>query len=137
MKKLLCTITIFIYLLFSLTGCTGKAIIETDSNSEAKLNIIATTFPQYDFVKQIVGDKANVTLLLSPGLETHSFEPSPKDRIDIANCDVFIYTGGEVWIEKILESTDTENIELISLMEIVSLVEGMAHDHEHEEHERA
>ena len=140
MKRILSIISLAVYLLFLFTGCSGEVINEENIYNEDKINIIATTFPQYDFVKQIVGDKANVTLLLSPGLETHSFEPSPKDRIDIANCDLFIYTGGEAWVDQVLETTSTENIKLISLMETVSLleeevVEGMSHDHEHHDHD--
>ncbi len=106
MKRVLSIITLLIYLVFSLAGCKGEAVVTSEANDTNKLNIITTVFPQYDFVKEIVGDRANVTLLLSPGLETHSFEPSPKDRIDIANCDVFIYTGGESWVHEVLETTE-------------------------------
>lgn len=141
MRRLGYFMAIVICLVMALTGC-AKSTAETEFSSNAKLKIVTTTFPQYDFARQITGDKAEVTLLLSPGMETHSFEPSPKDRIDIANSDVFIYTGGEVWIDEVLDSMDAEGIELISLMAIVNLleeevVEGMVHEHDHGDHEDA
>lgn len=69
-----------------------------------KVQVIATLFPQYDFVKAIGGEYAEVRLLMPPGTESHSYEPTPKDLVDIENADVFIYTSlaMEPWIEKML-----------------------------------
>ncbi len=108
-----------------------------------RLNIITTIFAPYDFVRQIVGDKADVTMLLPPASESHSFEPTPQDIIKINDSDVFIYVGGDsdAWVDGILESMDVSNKEIITLMDCVEVVEeevveGMEpedHDHEHEE----
>lgn len=66
---------------------------------------MATLFPQYDFARQIAGDKAEVTLLLPPGMESHSYEPTPSDIIKINESDLFIYTGKnmEIWSQKIID----------------------------------
>ena len=84
--------------LLLLAGCTPKDV-ESD-----KISIVTTLFPQYDFARHIAGDKGEVTLLLRPGAETHSFEPSPSDMIKIKECDLFIYTSKymEPWAEKLV-----------------------------------
>jgi zinc transport system substrate-binding protein len=109
--------------------------------------VVTTIFPPYDFVRAIGGDKAAITMLLPPGAESHSFEPTPQDIIKVQNCDVFIYVGGEsdAWVETILESIDTSRMEIITLMDCVEvveevIVEGMqdeeeGHDHEEEGHD--
>ena len=61
--------------------------------SGKKLKIVATLFPQYDFARQIAGDYADVTLLLPPGMESHSYDLRPADMIEIRESDMFIYTG--------------------------------------------
>ncbi|MDR2586794.1 MAG: metal ABC transporter substrate-binding protein, partial [Coriobacteriales bacterium] len=83
-------------------GATGNA----DGGETGKLNVIATIFAPYDFARQVAGDAADLRMLVPPGAETHSFEPTPQDIIDIENCDVFIYVGGESdeWVEDLLTS---------------------------------
>ncbi|MBQ8814902.1 MAG: zinc ABC transporter substrate-binding protein [Lachnospiraceae bacterium] len=116
-----------------------------------KLQVVTTIFPAYDFARQVGGEHAEVNMLLSPGEELHSYEPSPRDIIAIEQCDVFIYVGGEsdTWVDDILESIDTSKTTIISMMGIVDAltevtVEGMdtggiwgghSHDHGEEEHE--
>ena len=83
--------------------------------------IVTTSFPCYDFARQIAGDHANVKMLLPPGSESHTFEPTAQDILAIAACDVFVCVGGEseTWIENILDSIDTSKIRIVSLMEMV------------------
>ena len=93
-----------------------------------KLNIITTIFPQYDFVRQITGGEADVTMLLRPGAESHSFEPTPQDIIKIGGCDMFVYVGGESddWAERILEAAEESagrKINVVTLMSLVDTVE--------------
>jgi zinc transport system substrate-binding protein len=103
--------------------------------------VVAVNFPAYDFARQIAKDRVNLTMLLPPGAESHSFEPTPRDIIKIQNCDVFIYTGGEsdVWVDRIFESMDASNMKIIRMMDAVDvveeeIVEGMEDDeHEHGE----
>lgn len=77
---------------------------------DSKITVIATLFPQYDFARQIAGEYANVVLLLPPGMESHSFDPSPADIIAIQNADVFLYTGQymESWAADVLEGLEGE-----------------------------
>jgi zinc transport system substrate-binding protein len=107
---------------------------------DGTLQVVSTIFPPYDFVRSITGDKAGLTMLLPPGAESHSFEPTPQDIIRVQNCDVFIYVGGEsdAWVEMILESVDTSRMEIITLMDCVEvveelIVEGMQEEEEEEE----
>ena len=102
-------------------------------------------------MRQIAGDNVEVTMLLKPGEETHSYEPTPQDILQIQQADVFIYTGGEndVWVEDILDSIHLEGKEMIAMVDCVETleeehVEGMKderghnhtlHDHEHEHEE--
>jgi zinc transport system substrate-binding protein len=115
--------------------------------NNGKPNVVAANFPAYDFARQIAGDNVNVHMLLPPGAESHSFEPTPRDIIRIQNCSLFIYTGGEsdVWVDRILESMDTSKIRIIRMMDAVDvveeeIVEGMEddeHDHGHGEFDPA
>lgn len=134
-----------------ITGCVpGNA---QNRNREAangaedgRLSVVTTIFPQYDFVRQIAGDRADVRMLLKPGEESHSYEPAPQDIIAIQNCDIFIYVGGEndAWVEDILESMPEAGMRTLRLMDCVETVEeehvqgmkeqpGHSHDEEEEE----
>ncbi len=123
----------FILILILLTGCGAPAAREEESG---RLQVITTIFPQYDFVRQIAGGQADVRMLLKPGEEIHSYEPTPQDIRDIQNCDLFICVGGEndVWVEEILESMGEEAPETLRLMEGMQEEKG-AHEHEDEGHD--
>ena len=126
-------------LAFSLTACT----VPVEKADDGKIQIVATLFPYYDFARAIAGDRADVTLLLSPGREAHSFEPTPLDAVTISESDVFLYNGGEgeYWVDSMLGAAG-ENIAVIArMMDYVDAldeeyVEGMqgadGHDHDHE-----
>lgn len=121
---------LYIVLVFCLliSGCSMNHSDET-----AKLDIVATSFAPYDFCRQIVGDDAQVTMLLPAGAESHSYEPTAQDVMKIGACDVFVYVGGEsdTWIDGILDSIDTQHITMIRLMDLVEpLEEEGEHTHE-------
>jgi zinc transport system substrate-binding protein len=104
--------------------------------------VVTTVFPPYDFVRQIAGDTVNLTMLLPPGAESHSFEPTPQDIIRIQNSGLFIYVGGEseAWVDRILSSLDTGKLRILRLMDCVEIVEeeiveGMQDDEEGDSHE--
>ncbi|MDR0302696.1 MAG: metal ABC transporter substrate-binding protein [Treponema sp.] len=123
MKK---TILIFIMIAAVLLGISGcKKNKTVTRNADGKINVTATIFPPYDFVRQIAGDKVNLSMLLPPGAESHSFEPSPKDIITIQNSDIFIYVGGESdsWVDRILDSMDTDKINILAMIDMVDAVE--------------
>ena len=125
-------ILIFIFILTSCIAFDG----ETEDGA-GKLKIVATLFPQYDFAKQIAGDKANVKLLLPPGVESHSFDPKPGDIVKIYNADLFIYTGEnmEPWAETVLKGAANENLIIVDCSKNIELfLEQDDDDHGHEHH---
>ena len=126
-------------------GSAGAARAEENRTGEQpgnRMQIVATIFPQYDFARQIVGDYADVYMLLKPGEEIHSYEPTPQDIKMIQNSDLFIYTGGEndVWVENILSSLGDEGPRSVRLLDLVETsaevhLEGMMEekgDHDHD-----
>lgn len=130
----------------SLCDCSGNTPAGT---SGEKLTVIATIFPAYDFARQVFGDTAEVKMLLKPGQESHSYDPSAKDIVEISGCDLFLYNGGESdqWVESVLRSSPEINTfrmtDAVSLLE-EEVTEGMQseehdddhdHDHDHEEEE--
>ncbi len=136
MKKTL-SITILLAMLCALlSGCGAQSEPEGEG-----ISVVATVFAPYDFARQLVGERGEVTLLLPPGSEAHSYEPSPKDIIEIQNCDLFIYVGGvsDAWVSDVLESVGGE-LRTVTLMDCVELleeehVEGMEVDEDEHEHE--
>ena len=80
--------------------------------SASALTAVTTIYPQYDFLRTIGGERIDVTMLIKPGAEVHSYEPTPKDVLSIAACDLFVYGGGEsdTWVEGILESSGTKAV---------------------------
>ena len=134
MKRLL-TFIIVACAALGLAACGGVE----DTQAEG-ISVVATTFAPYDFARELVGDNGSVSMLLPPGSETHSYEPTPKDILEIQNADVFIYVSGEsdAWVTDVLESVG-EGVRAVTLMDCVELleeetVEGMqAEEHEHEE----
>lgn len=131
MKKILSIFITFFIVIFLIIIC---AVNISDSNvqvADEKIKVVATLFPQYDFIKQIGKDKVDVTLLLKPGTETHTYDPSPKDIIGINKSNLFIYTGDymEPWAQNIAESIE-------DTVKVIDVSEGISHikdEHEHEE----
>lgn len=111
--------------------------------SGKKLKIVATLFPQYDFARQIAGDYADVTLLLPPGMESHSYDLRPADMIEIRESDMFIYTGKymEAWAQTIIDSLD-DSVMVVDVSDGITLEkeedyfvdEHIAHEHSTHEH---
>lgn len=113
------------------------------ARGETKLQIVCSSFPCYDFARAIVGDLADIKLLIKPGAEVHSYEPSPTDVLEVGECDLFLYIGGEsdVWVDSILQSFGEQGPERLRLIEHVDLLEeaegaheGHAHEHAYDEH---
>ncbi len=128
-KRILCLIT-SLAAVVGLCGCS----VSQNVLSDEKLKIVTTIFPAYDFARHVFGDTADVTLLLKPGMESHSYDPSARDIVRIEKCDLFIYNGGEsdAWVENILKST--ENVNTLRMMGAVEVLveefsDGMDHDH--------
>lgn len=109
---------------------------EPTEKSNEKLSVVCTLFPQYDFVRALVGDNVEVTLLLTPGTDSHSYDPSPVDMVKINECDLFIYTGElmESWAVGVISGLD----EAVTVLDVSQGIELSAvensHGHSHEEH---
>ena len=139
MKKIINFLLAFV-LLF--TNCIALSACDFNEKvDETKLQVVSTIFPGYDFAKQIGGEAVQSWMLLSPGQESHSYEPSPKDIIKIKTCDVFIYIGGEAdsWVESILNAIETpiKTIKMIDYVTPVCIEGDHFHEHEEEENEHA
>ena len=151
MKKTIIQLFIFLFLItLFITGCTREN--KLDENS---ISIAATNFPAYDFARSVVTKvdenylaptnnftNVDIKLLIKPGMETHSFDPTPKDIIDIQNADIFIYMGGhsETWVEKILATSNKLPKKIIKLKDVVEISDSHHHheteeEHNHNEHE--
>ncbi len=110
------------------TGCLS-AVAATSAPAE-KLNVITTLFPLYDWARTIGGDTAEVTLILPPGVESHSFDPTPKDVIAINKADLFIYTGEymEPWAEEVIQGTTDTNLLVVDSSHGIELMGEQGQD---------
>ena len=109
----------------------------TAEQEESRLKVVTTLFPLYDFSREVGGDLINVTLILPPGVEAHSFEPSPRDMITINNADVFIYTGEamEPWAGRVIRGLTNRNITIVDTSLGMELIEGHHHHHDDDHHD--
>ena len=155
MKKFKRVFAVFFCLLLAagiLGGC-GKAEFSSISAPSASqsgskpLKIVTTIFPEYDWVREILGDKADhaeVTMLLDNGVDLHSYQPTADDIIKISDCDLFIYVGGESdgWVEDALKEATNKDMQVINLLDVLGeqvkeeeVVEGMEAEEEEAEDE--
>lgn len=116
-----------------------------ESTGDDKIEIVTTIFPEYDWVKAVLGDNpanAEVTMLLDNGVDLHSYQPTADDIIKISTCDMFVYVGGESdeWVEDVLASAENKDMKVVNLMDILSdlvkeeeVVEGMEAEHHHDD----
>ncbi|GKH49588.1 MAG: metal ABC transporter substrate-binding protein [Oscillospiraceae bacterium] len=118
--------------LLALTGCAPAPASSSPAGKE-KLTVYATLFPQYDFAREIAGDRAEVILLLPPGVESHSFEPTPADIAGISKSDLLLYTGDamEPWAAKLIAGDLPDTVRAVDLSQGVAL---LAEEHEEEGH---
>lgn len=145
MKKIIAAATALLVAAGMFTGCGAS---EKPTAQGDKLKIVTTIFPEYDWTREILGDqseRAEVTMLLDNGVDLHSYQPTADDLIKIAECDLFIYVGGESdgWVESALASTSNPGRAVINLIDTLGdsvkleeVVEGMQEtEHDHEEDE--
>ena len=130
---------LIIGLALTLVACSKSS--KTGETSENQVNIVVTTFPYYDFVRAATVDldNINIKMLIKPGAEIHSYDPTPQDLIAIQKSDLFVYNGGESdeWVFEMLESMGENTPKSLRLIESVALLEEEhfeeEHFHEHEE----
>ena len=147
MKKIIALLLALMMAVGMLAGCAKQNDDDTNDTTE-KLSIVTTIFPEYDWVRQILGDKADnadVTMLLDNGVDLHSYQPTADDIVKISDCDLFIYVGGESdgWVEDALKNATNKDMKVVNLLEVLGdkvkneeVVEGMQEEeHEHEDGE--
>lgn len=129
-------IMLLMFVLIGVSAC-GK---EQTSKDNEKLEIVTSFYPMYDFTKNVTKDKANVSMLIDGGVDSHDYEPSAKDMAKIQNADVFIYNSNEMetWVETVIANIDTSKVKVIEASEGIKLLDGSDEHDEHgneEEHE--
>ncbi|MDO8443309.1 MAG: zinc ABC transporter substrate-binding protein [bacterium] len=124
MKKRIIFLILAVAALLAFVWMLNYRVI-SNKNGE-KLSVVATLFPYYDFAKIVGGDKAEVSLLLPPGIEAHSFEPKPSDIFKINSADIFVYTGDfmEPWAKDILIGINNKKLSVVKAGDVVSLLNG-------------
>ena len=144
MKKILAlTLCVFVFAGI-LSGCSVN-------KKSDKIEIVTTIFPEYDWVREIVGennDRVNITMLIDSGADLHSYQPTADDIVKVATCDLFIYVGGEsdAWVADVLKTAKNPDMIVVNLLDVLGdkvkeeeVKEGMEaedeHDHDHDEEE--
>ena len=163
MKKITALLLAFMMLTGVLAGCnaagnnseatgTTSSSEQTSTDSDKpdgkSLKIVTTIFPEYDWVREILGDEVGndeLTMLLDNGVDLHSYQPTADDIIKISDCDLFIYVGGESdgWVENALKNATNKNMKVINLLEVLGdsvkneeVVEGMQETEHHHDHSK-
>ena len=140
-----------IFGLVLVVGLLAFLVLNREKFEQKKYSVVSTSFPGYDFARAVTKNtNISTKMLVKPGAETHTYEPTPQDIIDIKNADMFIYVGGDsdTWVKKILKDVDTKKTHVVKLVDLVStveeeIVEGMEdedehdheHDHDHDDHD--
>ncbi len=142
----------------ALTGCSSNEINVVDNivenedtvvevQIEDKISIVCTIFPEYDWIKEIIGDNIGnfeLTVLLDNSVDLHNYQPTASDIVKISEADMFVYVGGESdnWVEDVLVTANNEELLVVNLFDILGenvkeeeFVEGMEHDHEEDDHD--
>lgn len=127
-KKLTALILAAMFFVGAFSACTGDSKPQAD-----KISVVCTIFPQYDFVRQIAGDRVNLTLLLPPGVESHSYDPTSADILAVNRADLFIRIGEgmETWSGKIIDAIETSKVTVLDISERLGMT---LFNHEAEEH---
>lgn len=131
MKKI---ISIFLLFVVTFAFCSCGEV----ERSTGKISVVTTIFPYYDFARSVSKGTCDVDMLLKPGSDVHSFEPTPSDILKIRNADLFIYNGGESdeWVDSILESLgDTDKPVVMKMTDYVKPLTEMDADHHAEDEE--
>lgn len=144
MKKIFSVILSALFVAVASTSCGKNARI--DSPPTDKLKIVTTIFPEYDWVREIIGENAetvDLTLLLKNGVDLHSYQPSTEDLIAISQADVFVYVGGhsDTWVADALKNAANPDRITINLFDVLDdtlkplvISEGMEHHHDEHDH---
>ena len=130
MRRKIVSVLCMVAVMCSFWGChSGESFRE-----DGRLKVVATVFAEYDFLRQIGGDAIHLSMLMLPGADIHTFDPTPKDMKTVQEADLFVTVGGEsdAWADTIVESVDNPRLETVRIMDLVDevveeeIIEGMA-----------
>ena len=144
--KLLNLLAILLVSLLVLISCTDEEVASDteepgqEQEGQNQIDVIVTMFTQYDFARQVGGSHVNVSRLAPPGVDIHSFDPTPLDIVNINETDLFIYTGSDMepWVGRILDSLDNADLTILNVSTNITMLpwyagEDHEHYHDHEE----
>lgn len=137
-KRIICALLV-ICIAFSLFSCTSS----NKKEDNGKIKILCTLFPQYDWIRNIIAGVEGVeaSLIIANGTDPHSYQPTAADIMNISNCDMIIYVGGDsdTWVKKAIERSKNQNINAIALAELDGIqlhnISSSSHSHEEDSHE--
>lgn len=133
MKNKITAILLAVIMLM-LCGCSYTAPKKSD-----RLSVVCSIFAPYDFARQVAGDRADVKMLLPTGVESHSYEPTPRDIIELENSDIFFYVSEhtETWVTQITDAVENDSVKKIDIADELGIaINDHDHDHHHgEEHD--
>ena len=146
MKKHIAALLCLVLIAGILPGCGSSGAAQPGTQ---KKRIVTTIFPEYDWVRQVLGEEAErfeLTLLLDKGVDMHSYQPTADNMVTISTCDLFVYVGGESdeWVDDALAGKTNPKMAVVRLMDVLGdaakeeeIVEGMQEDAESAEEEAA
>lgn len=145
MKKFISMFSVFVLSAVALIGCGSGQAPATEEGSAGKVSVVCTTFPQYDWVMNLLGEvseQVEVTLLVKNNADIHNYQPSAQDMISMKEADLFIYVGGEsdAWVSDLMKSDSSLAEKSVSLSEVLlakDMLECADHDHEEHDHEES
>lgn len=149
MKRLFAILISALLLFFAFCGCSAQKAPEGSASNESsaqtgskELSVVCSIFPQYDFCREVMGETANIELLLKSKVDLHNYKPSAEDILKIKGCDLFIDVGGESdeWADDVLDSAPEGKPSVLSLIDLVEAkdetpLEGMEEEEHDDEHE--
>ena len=128
MKKLISILLITVMVVLGMSACGQKNssanVSTTEKNTDKKIKVVTTIFPEYDWVKEIAGEESKnmeITMLLDNGVDLHSYQPTTADLAKVSDCDLFIYVGGESdsWVDGVLKEAVNKNMKVINLLDVL------------------
>ncbi len=147
MKKISAIIATVLSIAIILVACSNASSGNNSKEKNAKLSVVTTIFPEYDWVRQILGkeqSKVDLTMLLDNGVDLHNYQPSADDMVKMSKCDLFVYVGGESddWVESALQSAQNKDMKVINLLDVLGnkvkeeeQVEGMESEEDEDEND--
>ena len=136
-KRFICALLALCFL-FSVCSCSAT----NKKDPDAKLKILCTLFPQYDWLRNITAgvDGIEISLIIANGTDPHSYQPTAADIMNISNCDMLIYIGGDsdTWVKKAIERSKNQSINTVALIELEGIklhnISSASHSHEGHSH---